>query len=209
MIGCHARHWRHRGAQGLVLAGVLACLGCETPGRNGGGYDKLGSGPGNPAPAPIMIDPAKVPTRGDIVAIHQYWPNFPWLTQSDRVVGFRVTTYFVSGETEKGAFVPGTIFAWVYTLGRGEDGTRTREIAHVWEFDQTAAMSYRVRKEAIGGYFYGFMLAWPANLDLDGKLIEIEFGYERRDKSVVTSAARRFRVPLLGEDARKPRKAEP
>jgi len=152
-----------------------------------------------PLSPPETIDPSKVPTRDDIVAIYQFWPNVPWLFESDRVVGFRVSTYFVSGETELGEFVPGTIFAWVYTLEPGPERRLEREVAHVWEFDQAAAMSYRVAKRAVGGYFYGFMLAWPPNVELEGRLIEIEFGYERGDKTVVTGAARRFRVPVSAD----------
>ena len=46
------------------------------------------------------------------------------------------------------------------------------------------------------GYYYGFPLRWPDELRLEGKLVEIQFGYQRRDGSVVLSAARRLRVPM-------------
>jgi hypothetical protein len=181
----------------LGLGGLLVCLGCEAqtgPGR----YPKsrVGGRPVSPAEA---IDPTTVPTRDDIVAIYQFWPNVPWLFESDRVVGFRVTTYFVSGETELGEFVPGKVFAWIYKLARGPDGKLARELAHMWEFDEAEGMGYRVRRRAVGGYHYGFALSWPPNVELDGRQVEIEFGYERKDGTIVTSAPRRFRMPVSAD----------
>ena len=55
----------------------------------------------------------------------------------------------------------------------------------------------RVNKLAIGGYFYGFVLQWPRELSLEGKRVEIQFGYERlSDGQIVLSSARSFRVPI-------------
>jgi len=206
MIVGYRQVWLLRGLLGLGVAGVVICLGCEAPQGQGGRYPKP-SGRSQPLSPPEMIDPTTIPTRDDIVAIYQFWPNVPWLLDSGRPVGFRVTTYFVSGETERGAFVPGTIFAWLYRLEWGPDGKRERVLAHVWEFDQAAAMGYRVRKEAIGGYHYGFALAFPPTVDIQGQLVEIEFGYERRDKTVVTGPARRFQAPV-STDYRRPQRAE-
>ncbi|HUU95197.1 MAG TPA: hypothetical protein VM487_05625 [Phycisphaerae bacterium] len=198
MIACFRQQWKTRGLLGLALGAVVLCFGCKAPPKQGENYADTGRR-GQPLSPPELIDPTTIPTRDDIVAIHQFWPNVPWLWEADRVVGFRAPVYFVSGQTEKGAFVPGTIFVWVYTLERGPDRKPTRNLAHMWEFDESAALNYRVRKEGVAGYFYGFMLNWPPNVELEGRLIEIEFGYERRDKTVVTGAARRFRVPVSAD----------
>jgi hypothetical protein len=120
----------------------------------------------------------------------------PWLQHADRIVGFKVTVYFVSGQTEKGAFVPGNIFVWMYTLEPTADGRRERKLAYVWEFKESESVDYRVTKRAIGGYYYGFPLTWPPELRLEGKQVEIQFGYERMDKTVALSPVRRFRVPI-------------
>lgn len=143
----------------------------------------------------IEIDPPKIETRDDIVQIVQYWPQMPWLQEGSRIVGFRVTVYFVSGETEKGAFVPGNIFVWLYEFVPTADGRRNRKLAHVWEFNEAEAMGYRVTKRAIGGYYYGFPLRWPKDLSLEGKRVEVQFGYERKkDKSVLLGPPRQYRV---------------
>ncbi|MFQ5805203.1 MAG: hypothetical protein ACE5I3_01995 [Phycisphaerae bacterium] len=171
---------------GTFVALATVCAGCETP-------------PKAPSRTPIgrtEIDSTKIPTRDDIVQIIQYWPQVPWLQERERIVGFRVPVYFVSGQTEKGAFVPGNIYVWVYELVPGEDGRRQRKLVHMWEFDQGDALGFRVNKRAVGGYFYGFPLTWPKELALEGKEIEVQFGYERTDKGVLLSPPRRFSVPV-------------
>jgi hypothetical protein len=143
------------------------------------------------------IDPTTVETRDDIFSIIQFWPQYPWLQSSDRIVGFKVTVYFRSGKTQLGTFVPGTIFVWLYELvPSGEGGRRERELAYGWELDEAEALSYRVTKRAIGGYYYGFPLTWPSELALEGKLVEIQFGYERADSKLILSEPRQFRVPV-------------
>ncbi len=142
------------------------------------------------------IDPTKIETRDDIFQIVQFWPQMPWLQRTDRVVGFKVTVYFRSGETRLGAFVPGNIFVWVYELQPAARGRRERKLAHMWELDQAGALGYRVRKRSIQGYYYGFPLRWDDGLGLEGKLVEIQFGYERGNKQLVLSEPRQFRVPV-------------
>lgn len=142
------------------------------------------------------IDPTQIETRDDIFEIVQYWPQMPFLQKSNRIVGFKVTVYFRSGQTQKGAFVPGNIFVWVYELEPVPGGGRKPKLAYMWEFDQAEAMGFRVTKRAIGGYYYGFLLGWPPEVAPEGKLVEIQFGYERADKRVVLSEPRQFRVPV-------------
>ncbi|MBU0617639.1 MAG: hypothetical protein KKI02_07970, partial [Planctomycetes bacterium] len=99
------------------LAGValaVLCAGCEVP--QSGGPPRPG-GRGDPKGGErTRIDSTKVETSDDIVQIVQFWSQPYWLQNSERVSGFKVTVYFVSGETEKGAFVPGNIMVWVYEL---------------------------------------------------------------------------------------------
>ncbi len=180
---------------GMALALALLFAGCETSqptrsARPGGraGTDKSGQN---------RIDSTKVETRDDIVQIVQFWSQNPWLQDSERVRGFKVTVYFVSGETEKGAFVPGNIMVWVYELVPTARRRYERKLVHVWELNQAEATGLRVNKLAVGGYYYGFPLQWPRELSLEGKQIEIQFGYERAsNKQVVLSSPRRFRVPI-------------
>jgi hypothetical protein len=174
----------------LLVTGVLALTvvgaGCDAPARRN---PPRGAGD-------TTIDPTKIETRDDIVQIIQYWPQMPWLQQGDRLIGFKVTVYFVSGQTVKGAFVPGNILVWVYELIPVADGRHERKLAHMWEFDEAEALGFRVTRRGIAGYFYGFPLAWPRELALEGKQVEIQFGYERADKKLILSSARRFKVPM-------------
>jgi hypothetical protein len=164
----------------LLLAALATATGCQST-----------------TPQKQQIDPLRVDEHDDIVAIHNLWNPVPWLKDSvGRVVGFQVPAYLVSGETEKGAFAPGTIIVWIYTIERGADGKIDRRVAHIWEFDRDKAMGFRVRKRAIAGYYYGFVLKWPAELNLDAREIEIVFGYERRDGHVVLGTPHRRRVPV-------------
>jgi len=179
---------------GITLALALVYAGCESPNSNEPRSTWRGQ-PDGPSQA-NKIDPTKIDTRDDIFSIVQFWPQTPWLRTSDRVVGFKVTVYFRSGETELGAFVPGTIFVWLYEMVPTADGRRERKIAYGWEFDQAGALAYRVTKRAIGGYYYGFPLIWSEELALEGKLIEIQFGYERGDQRLILSEPRQFRVPV-------------
>ena len=171
---------------GVGLALAVLCAGCETAGkRDAKGGERS------------RIDSTNVKTRDDIVQIVQFWNQPYWLQTSERVSGFKVTVYFVSGETEKGAFVPGTILVWVYELTPTGRGGYERKLVHGWEFNQAEALAMRVNKLAVGGYFYGFPLQWPRELSLEGKQVEIQFGYERvADKQLVLSSPRRFRVPI-------------
>jgi len=150
-----------------------------------------------PSQASNEINPEQVEMHDDIVSIHAFYQQLPWLTDADgRVVGFRSTVYFSSGETEKGAFVPGDIFVWLYVLDPIGGGRYERQLAHVWQMSADESGGYRVRKVSPMGYHYGFILSWPRTVDVDGRTIEIEFGYERRNGSVITSPARRFKVPV-------------
>lgn len=142
------------------------------------------------------IDPARIKTDDNIVKIVQFWPQTPWLQDSDRVVGFKATVYFVSGQTQKGVFVPGNIFIWVYELEPAAGGRREPRLAHMWEFSESEAVGFRVNKRGVMGYYYGFPLKWPQEISLEGKLVKIQFGYERANKQVVLSSERRFRVPI-------------
>jgi hypothetical protein len=184
---------------GVALAVTLVCAGCATLGtRASTGGEQT------------RIDASKVKLRDDIVQIVQFWNQPYWLQDSERVKGFKVTVYFVSGETEKGVFVPGKILVWVYELTPTERGRYERKLVYGWEFDQAEAMAMRVNKLAVGGYFYGFPLQWPPDVSLEGKHIEIQFGYERvADKQVILSSPRRFRVPIPLEYLPPEQKTEP
>ena len=178
-----------------MLTAMLLWAGCQSPSNESG--PKLFGWPGEgKAGRKAEIDPTKIETRDDVVQISQYWPQMPWLQEGSRIVGFKVTVYFVSGQTEKGVFVPGNIFVWLYELVPMAGGRREKKLAYVWEFDEAESMGFRVTKRAIGGYFYGFPLRWPRELALEGKRTEIQFGYERTDKQVVLGSPKIYRVPV-------------
>jgi len=185
---------RFFGAATLALAAF--CAGCETPPQSNPPRSILGGRQGADRRRQNEIDPTKIESRDDIFQIVQFWPQMPWLQKADRVVGFKVTVYFRSSETRLGAFVSGNILVWVYELVPAEDGRREPRLAHMWEFDQAEAMGYRITRRSIQGYYYGFPLIWPRELTLEGKQVEIQFGYERADKRVVLSEPRQFRVPV-------------
>ena len=181
-------------AAGTLLL-LFVCAGCQSDRSSSSGW--LGKNQAATARERNKIDSTRIKTRDDIVQIVQFWNQPYWLQDSRRVSGFKVTVYFVSGESEKGAFVPGNIFVWVYELVPTAPGQYEKKIAHVWEFDEKEAMATRVNKRAVGGYFYGFPLKWPASVSLEGKQIEIQIGYERiGNKQVVLSSPRRFHVPV-------------
>lgn len=155
-------------------------------------------------PPPPPIDAAAVRTADDIVAIHNFWQPMPWINSplNDRIGGLRVPAYFVSGATGEGAFVSGTILVRLYLIEPPRRGEQVRRLVHTWKFDEPAAMDFRVRKKAAGGYFYGFILLWPESLRLDGREVEVQFGYEGLDGRVVNGATRRMRVAPAGPEPR-------
>ncbi len=194
--------------RGLKFSGVVAIL---LPMATGGCamFERPKASPPPPRilgqtqarkPGKKEIDPTRVRTRDDIVEIYQPWPQTPWLyDEFGRVVGFRVRTYFISGTTQKGAFVPGTIVIKLSEVHRLPGGRYQRIALHTWEFSERDALGYRIRRLALTGYSYGFVLRWPQELDLAGKTIEIAFYYRRLNGSVVRGLPRRFRVPVSGE----------
>lgn len=147
-----------------------------------------------------VIDPTVVEERDDIVSIQQFWNPMPWINDAaGRPVGFRVPVYLISAQSDppKGAFVPGTILVWMYLVDPAAPPASTsRQLLHIWELSRNDAMGFRVRKRALMGYAYYFVLKWPETMNIAGETIEIEFGYERLDKRVVLGAPQRFKVPL-------------
>lgn len=180
-------------AAAALAAPLAGCQGQRPAGSISGNPDWRDPNPGRPGKE---IDPLKVETRDDIISIVTFWDPVPWLWDTPRgVVGFRVPVHFVSGTTERGAFVPGIIRCRIYTMERDEEGRLTRTLAHEWEFDEAASTNYRVRRLAVTGYYYGFMLTWPPEAKINGREVDIEFSYERKDGRVVNSRAKRYAVP--------------
>jgi hypothetical protein len=188
-------------AAATLLASALLTAGCESPApRTETRYASPLRAARETQPIDNTFDATVVPTRDDIVAVHTFWHPVPWLfDSSNRAVGFRVPVVFVSGKTEKGAFVSGEISCRLYERGRDAAGYEQRRLVHEWRFDPQAAMHYRYRRRSVPGYQYGFMLNWPRETVVDGREIEIEFAYQRSDGREITSVGRRFRVPVPNE----------
>lgn len=201
---------RARRAGRVALCAALAVLGgCaapgpvaqkQPPGRNAGGVNQGLVLAQRPQPPTARIDPMKVETRDDIVMVRSIWQAFPWLYDAESTpVGFQVPVYFVSGETEKGAFVPGKAICRMYRLLSTQDGETVRELIHEWTFNEQQASGFRTTKKFILGYCYGFVLTWPKEVRLAGQQVEIEFAYERLNGSVVVGTPRRLQVPAPGK----------
>ncbi len=195
-------------AAGLIL---LAC-GCETPPGGANNQPLFGGFKPNPQPAPPPKPPApaqpekntpppevdvtSVPTRDDITAVFQFYTQEPWVRSPDgRVIGFSSATYFHSGSTQKGVFVPGKVLVWLYEIAHLPSGQAERRPVKTWELNEQEAMGYRLRRVFQMGYAYGLFFTWPPDVDLSGKMIEIMVGYERLDGKTVTGQSRRFQVP--------------
>ena len=200
MVG---NQYRRRVGAACIAVAVLASLlqaGCAGSSQELGavppGVGVIGSG-SPPVKPPPTIDASKISARDDIVRIHSYWGDYPWLTDSDqRPFGLKARVYFVDIETERGSFVAGTIAAEMYLLTRTRDGRRHRELLHEWRFDTDQAMGYRIRRKAVTGYSYGLVLPWPEHVDVVGRQIELVFRYDRTDGRVIKSSPKRFRVPV-------------
>ncbi|MBI5864336.1 MAG: hypothetical protein HZB38_07500 [Planctomycetes bacterium] len=188
-------------APSALAGGLLLASGCTLPQSNTNSQPTtyspiIGDGaartPQKPAP-PLNVE--RTEEHDDIYQVVSFVPADPWLRESGRVVGVWVPTYFISGKTNKGAFVPGTILAWIYGFEAGPDRPE-RVPLQIWEFDRNTAMGWRVTKMSRLGYPYQFYLRWPSDLNLEGQTIELELGYERTgDKTVVTGSPKRLKVP--------------
>ena len=145
---------------------------------------------------PKYFDAAATETHDDIRQIVTYWPEPIFLTISEVPVGLRATVVFVSGQTEKGAFVPGIIHVWLYESNeRGSFANAVRPV-YEWQFDEQKAMNWRIRRVNRLGNTYGLLLEWPRDLDLEGKRVRVEIGYERLDGSIVRNRPRTVDVPI-------------
>jgi hypothetical protein len=187
--------------RGLMLSGTAALAVCAA-GCQSGAAGRTGGQDGKNR----YLEIEKEPKRNDIVRLVQFWNPSPWLYDStSRVIGFKVPTYFISSETEKGAFVTGKVFAWMHLVEPNEQGELFRRTVHMWQIEPDEVFQFASRKKAIGGFFHGFMLTWPTSLDVAGRTIEIEFGYQRDDAHLVMGSARTFLVPGRPSGAASPR----
>ena len=181
---------------GLLLAGLA---GCESAPKNESRPISTWR-QGAPQPAAELIDAGRVPSYDDIVGVHCLWPSWPWLRDgAGKAVGFRTPVYFFSGGREKGVFVDGTIRCWLNVLEPRPDGKWQRTPLHEWRFSKQEAMGFRVRKRVVGGHYYGFLLTWPDQLDLSGKMVEVQFGYDRKDGRTIRGGTVRWVVPRPGD----------
>lgn len=180
---------------GLLL---LAMTGCAaTPGGN-----RPPTPGGGRAQKSAYEDIEKIEKRDDIIRINQFWAGDPCIYDSiGRAIGFKVPTYFISSETEKGTFVSGRIFIWLHVVQVAPNRELVRRTVHMWQMEQAESFLFASRKKAIIGYFYGFIMTWPRSLDLGGQTLEIEFAYERADGRLVVSSGKTFRVPLDPREA--------
>lgn len=184
--------------QAAAVGAALMVTGCDLlkPKTETGNFVPVRQTDATAGPPNPYIEVENIAVKDDIVQIVQFWPQIPFVKKSGIPVGMTVTTYFVSGETDRGAFVPGTIYAWLFIKDRDKPLDDEEEPAHVWKFDPDEAMNYRIRKLAKPGYGYGLILVWPNELDLEGKQIQIQLAYRRLNGTVVQAPRRDFEVPV-------------
>ncbi|MGE0481019.1 MAG: hypothetical protein AB7Q17_11160 [Phycisphaerae bacterium] len=192
--------------------GLIGCQQFQPQKPNPYANVRLG-GQAVPMASTPAIDPTKIELRDDIVQVVQFWPQSPWIKDgaTGRVIGFRATVYFQSSETERGAFVPGPIYALLSQVKSDSRGRVQRIPLHQWELDESQAMSFRVRKEAVMGYAYSFILKWPEEIDVSGRQVELVFGYQRQDGAIVRGQpiVRRVDLPPVGTPRPGPALASP
>lgn len=182
------------------MLAALGASGCQGPqpasqGPGGGSSGRLLGTGTTTGGRTSEIDASRIAARDDIVSISQFWQPVPWLYDADRgPVGFKVPVYFVSAQTERGAFVLGSVICNLYTVERGGEGQPQRVLRHTWRLDENEAMKFRVRKVTVMGHPYNFYLTWPEDLRLYGRDIEVQFAYERKDGRVISGTPRRFKV---------------
>lgn len=134
--------------------------------------------------------------RDDIVAIHQFLPNPPWVRDDDgRASGLRPRVYFISAETGRGVFVPGPFAVDLVERVPTSDGYE-RILRHTWSFSHREALGFRITKSSAMGESYGLVLRWPDELELGGTEIQLLYRYQRGDGRVIERGGSRVRVPL-------------
>lgn len=176
-----------------LFGGMVASLLAMT---NLSGCASTGAGGVSEQQQAAAVDPTRIEERDDIYEVVNFWANEPWLREGGRVVGFRVSTRFVASESNKGAFVPGRIFIWLYGYEPNFDGVVQRKLLHVWEMDRNEAMGWRITRRTRTGLAYWFLMRWPDELNLQGRRIDVEVGYERvRDKRLIMSGTKLLEVP--------------
>lgn len=158
---------------GMLLLGVLVCCGGCANGNWGRGV-----------------------LRDDIVWIVQYSNAYPWLRDEDgRVNGLAARVYFISSQTEKGAFVPGTFQAQLHTLTPLRDGSYQRELVQEWSYSEERARGFRMTERSLLGESYGLVLRWPSELGIVGREVQLKLLYSRQDGAAVIGRGSRLRVP--------------
>lgn len=134
--------------------------------------------------------------RDDIVEICQFPPPLMWLHDVEgRVTGIHIRLYLVSGQTDRGVFVPGTINATLYALAVRPDGSYERKVAQTWALDERVTTDLRFTTRSPMGDSYGLFLRWPPEVTPAGSEVQLEISYRRRDGHVVRAQGGRFTVP--------------
>lgn len=166
---------------GLLATGLGLFTGCEAqqPRNNG---------------APT-IDAATISPRTDIRRVHAFWRTNPWITVDGRLRGIQVRTYFVSAETERGAFVDGDIVVRMFARDSNEQGELERRQLYEWVLTPEQAMGFRVRKEAPMGYSYGLVLSWPSELRFPTDEVDFVVGYRAPGGRFVATPPKPFKLP--------------
>lgn len=136
-------------------------------------------------------DPREI-AKDDVFQIASFASRLPWLERDGRAVGMWLPVFFVSGKTEKGVFVPGDIYVWVWKLTRTLDGD-VAELVKVWQFDEREAFGLRKTKTTMMGDGYGLILEW-GDINLEGERILLQIGYRRLDGRDILSPQREFLV---------------
>lgn len=168
---------------GLCLLAGIALTGCQAAGQR------------------EKFDASAIRTDDNIISVVVLWDERDlWLYRPENtevVAGFRMNTYFVSGTTDKGAFVPGLIRAKAAMDQVQPDGAVKPVVVFEKTLDVEQAMKWRYTTKKLMGYGYGLQIDWPRELDdiVAGRQIQVVVEYISNSGRVVRSSARRLAVP--------------
>jgi len=170
---------------GACAWAALALGGCAAPGPDSswGGSARNG------------------PLEQNIVRVAAYYPSLnPWIWNDARthVRGIVISALYLEGPDILGVFGDGIIRPRLYLCDPAGAADTQVQLIKEWSFDVEEAHPFRSTKRTLLGNGYRFHLIWGDELDLSGQSIRMVVVFERRDRTMIYSGKKDFRVPDSG-----------
>jgi hypothetical protein len=166
-----------------ILAGcalILLTCGCRSSGRSGASGGLFAS---------------EQPRVRHVICLYD---RRPWLSadvEGDRdPEGFRYRVFLDVGK-KGGVHLDGTFHINMYSVGRGKDGKKTRELISDWHYPTTTFTAIRAK---ILGDGYLLSLRW-ARKDTAGRDVEIVTTFEDPSGRKTNASTRRLRIPTYDD----------